>query len=118
MATIAPKALRGPGTVGVTVPATSAQAGSLYVFTALMNAADIQDATLAIPFRLFLDARLVWDNTLNCGVRDRNGTFQAPNFSYSCPEDPPTNFRVEADLPRQVNIGMDVTLASRTQLAG
>lgn len=110
MAVIAPKQLRGPGTIGVTRPATGAQPNTTYKFVALMDAADIQDPTLTLTLRLFLDARLVWGNTWTCGARDRTGAFVAPNFFYSCPENPPANFRVETDLPRQVNIGLDVTL--------
>lgn len=111
MAVIAPKQSRGPGTVGVTRPATNAHPSTQYQFTALMDAADIQDVSLVIGIRLLLDARIVWQGDWNCGAKDRNGAFIAPNFTYACPESPPTNFRVEADLPRAVNLGLDVTLA-------
>lgn len=118
MAVIAPKALRGPGTVGVTRTATAAQPGSPYVFRALMDAPDIQDVSLMLNVRLFLDARLVYSMDWTCGVKDRHGNPIAPFITYNCPEIPPTNFRVECDLPRPVNLGLDVTIQSPgTQIA-
>jgi hypothetical protein len=116
MAIVAPKTLRGPGTVDVTRPATGAQAGSLYVFTALMDAADIADATLVLQqVSLSLDDRTVYGPVdLPCGTKDRNGRFAAPNFAYSAPEAPPANFTVSVTLPRQCNLGLDITLGSKT----
>lgn len=111
MTVIAPKQLRGPGTVGVTQAATGAIPNTSYHFLALMDAADIADPTLTITLRLFLDARLVWgSNNWTCGVVDRHGAPVTPNFFYSCPQTPPTNFRAEVDLPKAINIGLDVTL--------
>jgi hypothetical protein len=114
MAVIAPKAMRGPGLVGVTRPATNAQPNTQYQFVALMDAADIADPTLVLTgLKLLLDARVVWQGDWQCGtsVDKHTGAFLPPHFEYACPEAPPANYRVEVTLPRAVNIGLDVSLA-------
>lgn len=116
MAVIAPKALRGPGTVSVTAPATGAHAESMYIFTALMDAPDIADATLVLEqVSLSLDDRTVYGPVdMACGTRDRNGKFTAPNFTFSAPEAPPANFTVSVTVSRQLNLGLDISLGSKT----
>jgi hypothetical protein len=116
VAVIAAKQLRGvapfPNTVGITRSAAGAQPMTTYRFLALMDAVDIADPTIVIPTRLFLDAKKVYDQPLSCGVRDRRGNFQAPSFEISTSAVPPANYRVEVDLPRALNIGLDVTLVA------
>jgi hypothetical protein len=116
MAVIAPKALRGPGTVSVTQPATGAQASSLYIFTALLDPADVTDATLVLEqVSLSLDDRIVYGPVdIGCGTRDRNGRPVPPNFAFSAPEAPPANFTVSVTVSRQLNLGLDISLGSKT----
>jgi hypothetical protein len=40
-------------------------------------------------------------------VVNRAGIPIAPTFTYLTGDDPPVNFRVEADLPRAMQLGLD-----------
>lgn len=107
--------MRQPPTIQVTRAATNAVPSTEYRFLALMDAADIADPSLTLTITFSLDGRVVWGpNAWPCGTKDRNGNFITPHFEFKCPEVPPTNWTVRTDIPRAINLGLDITQVDPT----
>jgi hypothetical protein len=117
VAVILPKQNRNAGTIdtGNVSVAGQVQPTTNYIFTALMDAADIADPTLVLRFILSLDAQVVRDETWTCGAKDRHGAFMAPSFSYSTGAFLPTTARGQVTLPKRISFGLDLTLGSVVQ---
>ena len=119
MAVVVPQAPRGPGLVS-TVPVASAAfaANTRYITSAIMDQADLADATLAIQMTIEGGASTTGPWSLMAGggtwhgnILNRAGTPVPPSVSYSTSGVQPAFFRVTANLSRKVNIGLDVATA-------
>jgi hypothetical protein len=104
---------RGPGLLdsgNIAVP--GAQPTTNYIFTALMNAADVSDSTLTITFQMFLDSELVRDIQWTGGIIGRDGAFVVPSFSYATSSKIPSTARLTVFLPKKISFGLDLTIGS------
>jgi hypothetical protein len=120
MTVVLPKQPRGPGALDSGWLDVSARLhpGVTYSLTALMDAADMQDATLVLTgLTLQLadsaagaNARTVWQTaTWTCGTTDRNGNPAAPACAWSSGDTPKAFVRATITLPRSVPFGLDLS---------
>jgi hypothetical protein len=114
MATILAQQQRGPGLIdsGNVSVVGQVDTNTLYIFTALMRAADVADPTLSIEFAVFEDAqefmRFIWTG----GALDKHGAPQPPRMQYSVGDTLPSTVRFTANLPIRLSFGFDLTLGS------
>lgn len=121
MAVVAAQQNRGPGVVDTgtldlaVVLGAPVQPNTLYIGTAIMDAADLADPTLTFPFQLWLDGQLVRDETWSGGVLDKNGNPSPPRFGWGqsgVDAVAMTTARIVLDLPKRIRIGLDVSTTS------
>jgi len=88
-----------------------------YITTAILDAADLADASLTITMTIEGGPAVTGPWSLMAsggwrgGIRNRAGQNVPPSVSYSTSGTQPAFFRVTANLPRTVNIGLDVATA-------
>lgn len=87
------------------------QPGTIYIGTAIMDAADRDDPTLVLgDVALSIDGAVVWGPTdFPCGGRDRNGNPIVPTFAWGFSGDGATTCRITFTLPKRIRIGLDVS---------
>ena len=114
MTTVLNRTNRGPGLISFGPVDVSAQVqpNTDYIITPIVTNAVRDDATLAIPVKLVLDGVVVRDEVWHFGQTDRNGNPVVPSLDYGTGGVPPTLVAGSMDLPRQVSIGLDVSLGS------
>jgi hypothetical protein len=86
-------------------------AGTRYIGTAILAAADRDDPTLILSqLALLIDGRTVWGPTdMPCGQTDRNGTPVVPTFGWGYSGAGATTCEMTFTPSRRVSIGLDLS---------
>jgi hypothetical protein len=125
VATILPQQPRGPGDLdtGARNVEGAVENNRMYVFTLLMDPADLADATLVLP-RITLQSapaaagpwRVLAEAAWQGGVTDRHGDPVPPQLSWGQTAGAlPTHARMTAEAtPRTFDVGIDLSFVPMT----